>query len=89
MAKGGYRGGMPMGGRNQMQMMKQAQLPLQGLPGQTARFSQNVPAAAAGRYVQELRGLSFRFPSFSREFCLFLRIPQKQGRKGNCPFGPG
>ena len=25
MAKGGYRGGMPMGGRNQMQMMKQAQ----------------------------------------------------------------
>ena len=25
MAKGGYRGGMPMGGMNQMQMMKQAQ----------------------------------------------------------------
>ena len=25
MAKGGYRGSMPMGGRNQMQMMKQAQ----------------------------------------------------------------
>lgn len=25
MAKGGYRGGMPMGGKNQMQMMKQAQ----------------------------------------------------------------
>lgn len=24
MAKGGYRGGMPMGGMNQMQMMKQA-----------------------------------------------------------------
>ena len=25
MAKGGYRGGMPMGGMNQMQMIKQAQ----------------------------------------------------------------
>ena len=25
MGKGGYRGGMPMGGMNQMQMMKQAQ----------------------------------------------------------------
>ena len=25
MAKCGYRGGMPMGGMNQMQMMKQAQ----------------------------------------------------------------
>ena len=25
MSKGGYRGGMPMGGMNQMQMMKQAQ----------------------------------------------------------------
>ena len=25
MAKGGFRGGMPMGGMNQMQMMKQAQ----------------------------------------------------------------
>ena len=25
MAKGGYRGGMPMSGMNQMQMMKQAQ----------------------------------------------------------------
>ena len=25
MAKGGYRGGMPMGGMNQMQMMRQAQ----------------------------------------------------------------
>ena len=26
MAKGGYRGGMPMGGRNQMQMMKQQEI---------------------------------------------------------------
>ena len=50
MAKGGYRGGMPMsmGGKNQMQMMKQAQKMQQDLLKMQEELEQAVYTATAG-----------------------------------------
>ena len=48
MAKGGYRGGMPMGGRNQMQMMKQAQKMQQDLLKMQEEMQQKEYEATAG-----------------------------------------
>ena len=52
MAKGGYRGGMPMGGMNQMQMMKQAQKMQQDLlKMQQEMESKEYEATAGGGVV--------------------------------------
>ena len=52
MAKGGYRGGMPMGGMNQMQMMKQAQKMQQDLMKmQEEMQSKEYDATAGGGVV--------------------------------------
>ncbi|MCQ2419693.1 MAG: YbaB/EbfC family nucleoid-associated protein, partial [Clostridia bacterium] len=48
MAKGGYRGGMPMGGMNQMQMMKQAQKMQQDLLKMQEELEQASYTATAG-----------------------------------------
>ena len=48
MAKGGYRGGMPMGGMNQMQMMKQAQKMQQDLLKMQEELEQAEYTATAG-----------------------------------------
>ena len=48
MAKGGYRGGMPMGGMNQMQMMKQAQKMQQDLLKMQEEMQQKEYEATAG-----------------------------------------
>ena len=48
MAKGGYRGGMPMGGRNQMQMMKQAQKMQQEMLRMQAEQEAKTFTAASG-----------------------------------------
>ena len=48
MAKGGYRGGMPMGGMNQMQMMKQAQKMQQDLLKMQEEMETKEYEAAAG-----------------------------------------
>ena len=48
MAKGGYRGGMPMGGMNQMQMMKQAQKMQQDLMKMQEEMQSKEYAATAG-----------------------------------------
>jgi len=48
MAKGGYRGGMPMGGMNQMQMMKQAQKMQQDLLKMQQEMEAKEYEAAAG-----------------------------------------
>ncbi len=48
MAKGGYRGGMPMGGMNQMQMMKQAQKMQQDLLKMQEEMEQKTYEATAG-----------------------------------------
>ena len=48
MAKGGYRGGMPMGGRNQMQMMKQAQKMQENLLKMQEELQNKEYEAAAG-----------------------------------------
>ena len=48
MAKGGYRGGMPMGGRNQMQMMKQAQKMQQDLLKMQQEMEEKQYEATAG-----------------------------------------
>ena len=52
MAKGGYRGGMPMGGRNQMQMMKQAQKMQQDMEqAQQELGEMQIEASAGGGMV--------------------------------------
>ena len=52
MAKGGYRGGMPMGGMNQMQMMKQAQkMQQEMLRMQQEQESKTFTAKAGGGMV--------------------------------------
>ena len=48
MAKGGYRGGMPMGGMNQMQMMKQAQKMQQDLLKMQQEMEEKEYEATAG-----------------------------------------
>ena len=48
MAKGGYRGGMPMGGRNQMQMMKQAQKMQEQMEAVSAELEEKEYTATAG-----------------------------------------
>ena len=48
MAKGGYRGGMPMGGMNQMQMMKQAQKMQQDLMKMKEEMQSKEYEATAG-----------------------------------------
>ena len=48
MAKGGYRGGMPMGGMNQMQMMKQAQKMQQDLLKMQQEMEEKQSEATAG-----------------------------------------
>ena len=48
MAKGGYRGGMPMGGMNQMQMMKQAQKMQQDMMKMQQELETKTYTAAAG-----------------------------------------
>ena len=48
MAKGGYRGGMPMGGMNQMQMMKQAQKMQQDLLKMQQEMEEKQYEATAG-----------------------------------------
>ena len=48
MAKGGYRGGMPMGGMNQMQMMKQAQKMQQELLKMQEEQENKTYSAASG-----------------------------------------
>ena len=53
MAKGGYRGGMPMGGMNQMQMMKQAQkMQRQMEENQKALEEKEFTATAGGGAVE-------------------------------------
>ena len=48
MAKGGFRGGMPMGGMNQMQMMKQAQKMQQDLLKMQQEMEEKQYEAMAG-----------------------------------------
>lgn len=48
MAKGGYRGGMPMGGMNQMQMMKQAQKMQENLMKMQQELQEKEYTATAG-----------------------------------------
>ena len=53
MAKGGYRGGMPMGGMNQMQMMKRAQkMQEEMLRIQDEMESRTYEAAAGGGVIK-------------------------------------
>ena len=51
MAKGGFRGGMPMGGMNQMQMMKQAQKMQQDLLKMQQEMEEKQYEATAGGRV--------------------------------------
>ena len=53
MAKGGYRGGMPMGGMNQMQMMKQAQKMQQDLLKMQQEMEEKQYEATAGGGVRQ------------------------------------
>ena len=57
MAKGGYRGGMPMGGMNQMQMMKQAQKMQQDMMKMQQEVSSHEKGYEAGTvYCKRKRG---------------------------------
>ena len=56
MAKGGYRGGMPMGGRNQMQMMKQAQKMQENLMKMQEELQAKEYEATAGGGVKAVCG---------------------------------
>ena len=51
MAKGGFRGGMPMGGMNQMQMMKQAQKMQQDLLKKQEMEEKQYEATAGGGVI--------------------------------------
>ena len=55
MAKGGYRGGMPMGGMNQMQMMKQAQKMQENLMKMQEELQAKEYEATAGRMRRQPR----------------------------------
>jgi len=56
MAKGGYRGGMPMGGRNQMQMMKQAQKMQENLMKMQEELQAKEYEATAGGVIKAVCG---------------------------------
>ena len=59
MAKGGYRGGMPMGGRNQMQMMKQAQKMQENLMKMQEELqAKEYEATAGGGVIKAVRAPS-------------------------------
>ena len=58
MAKGGYRGGMPMGGRNQMQMMKQAQKMQENLMKMQEELQAKEYEATAGGGVIKLKSIT-------------------------------
>ena len=56
MAKGGYRGGMPMGGMNQMQMMKQAQKMQENLMKMQEELqAKEYEATAGGGVISRMR----------------------------------
>ena len=57
MAKGGFRGGMPMGGMNQMQMMKQAQKMQQDLLKMQQEMEEKQYEATAGGGVEMLQDM--------------------------------
>ena len=56
MAKGGYRGGMPMGGMNQMQMMKQAQKMQENLMKMQEELQAKEYEATAGGVITAVCG---------------------------------
>ena len=58
MAKGGYRGGMPMGGMNQMQMMKQAQKMQENLMKMQEELQAKEYEATAGGGNRELKSIT-------------------------------
>ena len=67
MAKGGYRGGMPMGGRNQMQMMKQAQKMQENLMKMQEELqAKEYEATAGGGVIKAVCGSS-RSPSIPKQ----------------------
>ena len=67
MAKGGYRGGMPMGGRNQMQMMKQAQKMQENLMKMQEELqAKEYEATAGGGVIKAVCGLP---PSAYKAVC--------------------
>ena len=67
MAKGGYRGGMPMGGRNQMQMMKQAQKMQQDLLKMQEEMESKEYEASASRLYAAATASSSRSPSIPKQ----------------------
>ena len=71
MAKGGYRGGMPMGGMNQMQMMKQAQKMQQDLLKMQQEMEEKQYEATAGG------GVIRRSSAASASWCA-LRLTRRQ-----------
>ena len=56
MAKGGFRGGMPMGGMNQMQMMKQAQKMLQDMVVAAVNEAMRKAEADSAQNMSKLTG---------------------------------
>ena len=67
MAKGGYRGGMPMGGRNQMQMMKQAQKMQENLMKMQEELQAKEYEAASSRPYAAATASSSRSPSIPKQ----------------------
>ena len=68
MAKGGYRGGMPMGGRNQMQMMKQAQKMQENLMKMQEELqAKEYEATASSRPYAAATASSSRSPSIPKQ----------------------